>query len=230
MTANSKTAQAQITLNATTESVTNISIDQHYEASFLIEDIVKVQSAYDLLSEYTSKAGFAIAEVIDTGLLSEYTNFTNTDVGTYGSDLTDAVILAAAEAIDLANAPMDNRAMVVYPTQKTALLKIEKFVKADFMGQYQEPTIVRKGPNSRYMWGDIYGTPVYWTKQVTATAGTPTQYHNIMFHKEAIALAMQQSPRTQSDYRLEYLGNLVVVDAIWGIKTLRPTFGIEMRS
>ena len=120
--------------------------------------------------------------------------------------------------------------MVVYPTQKTALLKIEKFVKADFMGQYQEPTIVRKGPNSRYMWGDIYGTPVYWTKQVTATAGTPTQYHNIMFHKEAIALAMQQSPRTQSDYRLEYLGNLVVVDAIWGIKTLRPTFGIEMRS
>lgn len=184
----------------------------------------------DLLSEYTSKAGFAIAEAIDTNLLGLYTGSTNTDVGTYGSDITDAVILAAAEALDLANAPIDNRAFVIYPTQKTALLRIDKFVKADSMGEYQDPTIVRKGPPSRFMWGDIYGIPVYYTRQVTSTAGTPTQYHNIMFHKEAFALALQQSPRTQSAYILEYLGNLVVVDVIYGYATLRSTFSIEVRS
>lgn len=181
-------------------------------------------------SEYTNKAGYALAVVIDTDVLAEYSSFTNTDVGTYGVDLTDSTILSALEALDLANAPMEDRAAVIYPTQKTALLKIDKFVKADYMGEYDDPTIVRTGPNSRYLWGDIYGTPFYYTLQVPQTAGTPTQTHNLLFHKEAIILAMQQAPRTQSDYILEYLGNLVVVDAIWGVKTLRADFGIEMRS
>ena len=174
--------------------------------------------------------GESIARQVDTDLLAEYANFTNTDVGTYGVDITDPVILAAAEAIDLANAPLEDRYLIVYPTQKTALLKIDKFVRADYVGQYQDQTMVRKGPNSRYMWGDIYGMPVYYTKQVPQDAATPTQTHNIMFHKEAIALAMQQAPRTQSEYVIEYLSNVVAVDTIYGVKTIRATFGVEVRS
>ena len=230
LTATAKSANVQVALQAPTESDTTISLTSWFESSFLVEDMLKTQSNYDLMSEYTSKAGESIARRVDTDLLGQYTSFTNTDVGVYGTDITDPVVLAAAEALDLANAPMDNRAFVIYPTQKTALAKIDKFVKADYMGQYQSPTVVRTGPNSRFMWGDIYGVPTYYTLQVTTTAGTPTQYHNIMFHKEAIALALQQAPRTQSSYVLEYLGNLVVVDVIYGMSTIRTTFGIEVRS
>ena len=50
LTATSKSANVQVTLQAPTESVTNISIDQHYESSFLVEDILKVQSNFDLNS------------------------------------------------------------------------------------------------------------------------------------------------------------------------------------
>lgn len=230
LSATDKSVSTQVTLQSPTETNTQILINQHKESSFLVEDLLKVQSNYDLMAEYTSKAGEAIARTIDTALLTEYTNFTNTDVGTYGSDISDAVILAAMEAIDLANAPLEDRAMVIYPTQKTALARIDKFVKADYMGQYQNPTVVQKGVPSRYMWGDIYGVPVYYTKQVVTTAGTPTQIHNVLFHKEAVALALQQSPRTQSQYILEYLANLVVVDTIYGVKTIRTDFGIEIRS
>lgn len=230
LTASDKSASTQVTLQSPTETTTQILINKHKESSFLVEDILKVQSMYDLMSEYTSKAGESIARAIDTDLLGEYSNFTNTDVGTYGSDITDPVILAAIEQIDLANAPNEDRYFVIYPTQKTALMKIDKFVKVDSMGEYQEPTIVRKGPPSRYKWGDIYGIPVFWTKQVKQTAGTPTQTHNILFHKEAIALALQQAPRTQSDYIIEYLSTVVVVDVIYGVKTIRADFGIEVRS
>lgn len=230
LSATDKTASAQVTLQSPTETETTILINKHKESSFLVEDILKVQSNYDLMGEYTAKAGEAIARTIDTDLLTEYTNFTNTDVGVYGSDITDAVILAANETLDLANAPLEDRVMVVYPTQKTALLRIEKFVKADWVGQYQNPTLVKTGVASRFLFGDIYGVPTYWTKQVTSTAGTPTQYHNILFHKEALALALQQSPRTQSSYIVEYLANIVVVDVIYGVKTLRADFGIEIRS
>jgi hypothetical protein len=230
LTASDKTASTQVTLQSPTESNTQILINKHKESSFMVEDLLKVQSNYDLMAEYTSKAGESIARAVDTDLLSEYSNFTTTDVGTYGSDITDAVILAGIETLDLANAPLEGRAFVIYPTQKTALLKIDKFVKADYLGQYQDATVVRTGPNNRYMWGDVYGMPVYYTKQTTQTAGTPTQTHNIMFHKEAIALALQQAPRTQSDYIIEYLGTLVVVDVIYGVKTIRGGFGVEVRS
>src|SRR3990167_11215183 len=117
LTASDKTASAQVTLQSPTEINTQILINKHKEASFLVEDILKVQSNYDLMAEYTSKAGFAIAETVDTDLLAEYANFTNSDVGTYGSDITDAVLLAADEAIDLANAPQEDRFLVIYPTQ-----------------------------------------------------------------------------------------------------------------
>jgi len=230
LSATAKSAATAVTLQSPTETNNTITIDQHYEASFLVEDILKVQSNYDLLNEYTSKAGEAIARNIDTALLGTYTSFTNTDVGTYGVDITDAVILSGIEAIDLANAPLEDRAFVVYPTQKTALLKIDKFVKADYMGEYDQATVVRKGPNSRYLWGEVYGMPIYYTKQVTQTTATPTQTHNMMFHKEAIALALQLAPRTQSQYMLDYLGTLVVVDTIYGYTSLRTDFGIEVRS
>lgn len=230
LSASTKSANTQVTLQAPTEANTTISINNHKESSFLVEDLLKVQASYDLLSEYTNKAGESIARQVDTDLLALYSSSSNTDVGSYGSDVTDSVILAAAEALDLANAPIEDRALVVYPTQKTALLRIDKFVKADYMGNYNDATVVRTGPNSRYMWGDIYGVPVYYTKQVVQTAGTPTQIHNLMFHKEGLALALQQAPRTQADYRLEYLGTLVVVDVIYGLTALRPTFLQHIRS
>lgn len=230
LSASDKSASTQVTLQAPTETNTQISINKHKESSFLIEDLLKVQANYELMAEYTSKAGESIARQIDTDLLNEYSNFTNTDVGTYGSDITDAVIVAGLEALDLANAPSEDRAFVIYPTQKSALLRSEKFVKSDWLGQYQNPTVVKTGPPSRFMWGDIYGVPTYYTKQVPVTAGTPQQIHNVLFHKEALALALQLAPRTQSAYIIEYLSNLTVVDTIYGLKTIRTDFGIEVRS
>lgn len=228
--ANDKSASTQVTLQTITESETTININKHKETSFLVEDIVKVQSNYDLLAEYTSKAGYAISEAVDSDLLALYSGFTNTDVGTYGSDVTNAVILSAIEALDLANAPLEDRAFVFHPTQKTAIAQIDQFVRADYLGNYQSPKPAAAGPKSSSLWGELWGIPAYYTNQVPVTAGTPSQKHNILFHKEAIALAMQQKPRVQSEYILEYLGTLVVVDVIYGVKNLRGNFGVEIRS
>lgn len=230
LSANDKSANTEVTLQAITETETQIDIDNHKEASFLVEDILKVQSNYDLMSEYTSKAGYAIAEQVDSDILALYTGFTNTDVGTYGTDVTNPVVLQAIEALDLANAPLEDRAFVFDPRQKTAIAQIDQFVRADYLGQYQTEKPAKVGPQSRFLWGELWGIPAYYTNQVPTTAGTPTQYHNILFHKEALALALQQKPRVQSDYVLEYLGTLVVVDVIYGVKNLRGAFGIEIRS
>ena len=229
-TASSKSANTEVTLQAPTETQTNISINQHYESSFLVEDLLRIQSNYDLMSEYTSKAGYSIAQRVDTDLLGLYSSLTTTDVGSYGTDIGDNAILQSLETLNLNDVPMEDRAMVVDPTQLTAIMRLDRFTKSDYLGEWDQPTPVKTGPKSRYLWGDIYGVPVYWTNQVATTAGTPTQYHNMVFHKEAFALALQQAPRTQSAYILEYLGNLVVVDIVYGTAVLRATFGVELRS
>ena|SRR3990167_870420 len=230
LTANVKTQGSEVTTQAVTETETTISINQWRETSFEIEDIVKVQSNYDLRSEYTSKAGYAIAARVDTDLLGLYSSLTSTDVGTYGTDITDATIVAALQTIDEVDAPLEDRYFVIRPSQKAALMKLDKFVQVSTLGQYDLPGPVKKGPNNRYLWGDIYGVPTYYTNQVTTTAGTPTQVHNILFHREAFALALQQSPRVQASYWQKDLATIVTVDAIYGYTALRTTFGVECRS
>jgi hypothetical protein len=229
-TARAKVQGTDVTDDNYTETQTQIQISNWYYNSFIIEDIVSVQAIYDLRSEYSNKAGYSIAKKVDTDVMSNYSSWTNSAVGTYGVDVGDATIVAAYEALNIADMPLDDRAIVVHPKQISAIMKLDKFVKADYQGEYQKKTRVQTGPNSRYMWGEIYGIPVYYTNNLPITAGTPTQYHNMLLHKEAIALALQQAPRLQAAYWLVSLGWRVIVDTIYGYTALRLTGGVEIRS
>lgn len=225
-----KTANTDVTTQTVTETATTLNINKWYESSFAIEDMVSVQSNYDLRSEYSNKAGYAIAKQVDSDVLGLYTGLTTTDVGSYGTDIGDATIVAAYLTLNVNDLPLEDRSIIIHPNQLAAIMKIDKFVKADFLGEYNQATPVKKGPNSRYMWGNIYGVPVYYTNNVPTTAGTPTQYHNLMIHKEAFALALQQAPRLQAAYWLPSLAWRVVVDVIYGVSALRTTGGVSMRS
>ena len=59
--ANAKAANTQVTLQGDTHSVTNLSINKHYEYSVVIEDIVEVQALQSLRRFYTDDAGYALA-------------------------------------------------------------------------------------------------------------------------------------------------------------------------
>ena len=230
LSANAKVANTDVTTQVVTETATTLNINQWYESSFEIEDMVAVQSNYDLRSEYSEKAGYAIAQQVDSDILSEYSTFTCTAQGSYGSDITDAIIVACILQLNLHDIPLENRAFVIHPNQLAAIMKIDKFVRADYLGEYQTAKPAKTGPNSRYMWGEIYGVPVYYTNQVPVQATTPVSTHNILLHKEAIALALQQAPRLQAAYWLPSLAWKVTVDVIYGFAGLRTTAGVEMRS
>lgn len=229
-TARAKSQGSDVTDDNVTETDTNITIDNWYYNSFIIEDIVAVQSNYDLRSEYSQKAGYSIAKKVDTDVMGTYSSWTNTAVGTYGTDIGDSTIVAALEALNVADMPLEDRAFIIHPKQLSAIMKIDKFVKADYLGQYQNATPVQKGPSNRYIWGEIYGIRVYYTNNLPYSAATPTQYHNMLLHKEAAALALQQAPRMQAAYWLVSLGWRVIVDTIYGYTALRLTGGVECRS
>lgn len=230
ITATAKSVNTDVVPTANTDAAITLNISSWYYAAVKIEDMASIQASYDLRSIYAEKLGYGIAKQVDSDVLALYTGLTNSDVGVYGNDVDDEVMVAARLALDLADVPLDNRAYIVSPYQTASLMKIDKYVRADAVGSMGMPSMIRKGPNSRYMWGEVYGTPVYYTNNIPTTTATPAQTHNVLIHREAWALAMQSAPRLQAQYYAISLAWLVVVDTIYGQTTIRPTFGVEIRS
>jgi len=238
LTANDKAASTQVTLQSPTETEFTLTINKHKETSFLVEDIAGVQSNYALRSEYTGSAAYAIAKQIDTDIIglgsglsqakiggdgvTAWAPTANTNTGN-GTDLTDAGIRSAIELLDNADVPPDDRALIIHPSQKNVLLGINRFTEQAFYG---EASPIHTGE-----FGEIYGVKVYVTTQVpqVAATDTTTMYRrNLLIHKNAFAYAHQVSPRIQTDYKLEYLANLVVVDTVYGVAEYRDNHGVSL--
>ena len=229
LSANNKVANTDVTKQTVTEDEVLLNINLHKETSFEIEDIVTAQSNYDLRALYTQKAGYAQSQAIDTSLATLAEGFSGI-VGSAGAALTDATIVAAIQHLDEANAPLEDRALVLKPSGKADIMKLDKFVSATYLGRFNESSPVVKGPNSRFLWGEIYGVPVYYTTQVTTTAGSPATKNNFLMHKEALAIAVQQAPRVQVAYWLPSLAYKVVCDTIYGVVELRDDYGVLIKS
>lgn len=220
--ANPKVANAQVTLNAPTESKTTITINQHYECSFLLEDFADAQSIIDASSAYTEKTGYALAVVMDTSVVAELTLNAAKSVGTFGTPLVDAVILLASRYLDDAKAPSNDRTLAVTPQGKQELLAIDKYVRYDALGTGQ--AII----NGKI--GTIYDLEVVMSHNLTVAAGTPLQNNHLMFHKEAVAVAIQKDVKFESQRKTEYLGTLYVAQALWGVKILRADHAVVVKS
>lgn len=239
LTANAKSANTAVTLNAPTETAFTMNLNRHYEASYLVEDRLKVQSKYNLLQEYSGKAGYAVGVRIDSDIADLYSGLSQT-VGNSTTDITDANIVRAIQYLDDANAPQTERYFVIKPAGLAHIRLIDKFSRWDSLGLAAGPSagagglangssVVRRiGPNGFV--GTIYGLEVYMSTNLTEESGTSDVVHNLLFHKEAFALAMQQRARTQFQYKQEYLGMLATTDAIWGYGEFRDTFGVDFRS
>ena len=50
----------------------------------------------------------------------------------------------------------------------------------------------------------------------------------LMFHKDAIVLAEQQSVRSQTQYKQEYLSTLYTADCLYGVQVYRPEAGFVL--
>src|SRR5579871_4356869 len=83
-----------------------IVLNTHAEATFQIPDVTKVLAVPDLLKLYMQPAVVAIAERIETDILSLYSQFSaNGPIGTAGMPLTEAAIDSAETTLFQAKVP-----------------------------------------------------------------------------------------------------------------------------
>jgi hypothetical protein len=220
ITASLKAQNTAVTLNYNTETKTTITINKHYESSFLVEDLVKTQSAYDLRSDYTQAAAYAIAEKVDFSIASDMTT-AFTKYGAYGTALNDNLILTVNRYLSENKAPRTDRSIVVHPKGEAEMLAIDKYVRYDALGTGEA---IKNGKI-----GTLYGSEVFVSQNLVYLDTATDEYNSLFFHKEAWAVAMQVEPRTQAQYKQEYLGWLVTVDVLYGHTQLRTGFGFVLR-
>jgi N4-gp56 family major capsid protein len=232
--ASAKTAGNQVTLIAATEGDIAVSINQHFEYSRLIEDIVEAQALSSLRSFYTDDAGFALGKRVDTSIIqlgraarggnSANQAYTGGIIGSTGvaytsgtsnaANIADAGIRTAIQLLDDQDVPMDGRSLVVPPVARNSMLGINRFTEQAF-----------KGTGSTLMngeFGDIYGVKVYVSTNCDTAAGnSATDRVALMFHRDWAVLVEQIGVRAQTQYKQEYLGNLFTADTLYGVSELR---------
>lgn len=166
----SKLPETPVNLQSYTETEFTMTVDQDKEASFMIEDIVGMQAAYNLRSEYTREAGYALARDLDNSILALraalYSLGQKIDAGGSGnSSITAAEILAAKEALDAADVPAEGRTLWISPQQESTILTIDRFIAADYI-QGSSPTQTGR------IAGSIFGATVMVTTQIGANTLT----------------------------------------------------------
>jgi len=143
------------------------------------------------------------------------TAWDNTSAGN-AADISDAGLRRMIQTLDDNNVPADDRALFIPPSQKNALLGIDKFTLYQNIGRTKE---LATG-----MFGEIYGIKVMVTTNcptVLAADGTTSVRQCVLAHKDALCSAIQMDVRVQAQYKQEYLATLVTSDMIYGVKGLR---------
>lgn len=243
-----------VTIQANIENNLVVTIDQHFEYSRLIEDIVEVQALSSLRRFYTDDAGYALALQVDDHLINTATGFgdgTKTLAPTDGADwensnsyyfdddtgLTlyeDDVVATGDNFTDIgfreAIKFMDDANV---PMDQRVLV-IPPAARKSIMGieryvsnDFRDPKTVQSG-----LIGTVYGVDIYVSSNAprletaAQNAGGSIDVRGcLFFHKDAIVHAEQMAIRSQTQYKQEYLSTLYTADTLYGTQVYRPEAG-----
>src|SRR5574340_26656 len=187
---------------------------------------------------------------------TNFSGAANTNTGN-GTALTDAGIRKMIQTLEDQDVDSSKCVLVLPPVEANRLRGVSRFTEQAFVGDgstiktgklgdlygveifvstncpwihtnsvtgTQSVTFSSTAPTGA-AYADAFGLTVDWD---TSTP-TDTKYRaGMMFHKDAMALAEQLGIRTQSQYRLDYLGTQVTSDTIYGVKELRDYAGLAV--
>jgi hypothetical protein len=223
-----------------------IVLNTHAEATFQIPDVTKVLAVPDLLSLYMQPAVVALAEKIESDLMSLYSQFTaNAVLGSSGTALTEAVVDAAETALFQAKVPASQpKFLVVDASAYSQLRQIARFSEFANTGEAGLRALV-EGTIGKIK--DFY---VFRSQFVAKTGSGPVTTHNLAFAKSAIGLVVRRLPqplpgtgavaeyaelgnfgmRVIMTYQPNTLAQQFTVDVLYGCAVLRNNHGVHLLS
>lgn len=246
MAANNIAAGGSVQVQARSLGNAQVVLNRHIESTFQIPDVTAAlvgaaNGNFDLLDKFLTPAIIALAEQVETDLLSLYTNLTaNSDVGTANTALVESVIDAAEAALFDAKVPeTEQKNLVVSSSGYAALRQLPRFSERQTIG---DSTAIVKGKV-----GEIKGMNVFRSQFVHKVSTTT---YNMAFGKNAMALVVRRLPkpmdgtgaiveyaemgnfgvRVVMSYAPNTLAQQFTVDILYGVGVLRGIHGVRVLS
>ena len=222
----SKTPETAISYgaNGTAQTELTLDIDQHTYSASLVEDLLKVQSSYDLMNIYSQEMGYALANAVDDYLESQLFDSFKASGGAINTiDLSGALDTVAKFDTILSNVLVEdqeisNWTLVITPG---VFADLANFVQLSYATQ-GAPLGAGFATTGKVQ--TVFGMPVVVSPQITTAStdmdsagGTDNQTAvGYCVHKSCMHIAYSQAPRVQSSYDLDYLGTKMVSDTVYG--------------
>jgi hypothetical protein len=223
-----------------------IVLSTHAEATFQIPDVTKVLAVPDLLKLYMQPAVVALAERIESDLLSTYAAFSsNAAVGIGGTPITESTVDSAETALFAAKVPASAaKYLVVDPATYSTLRQIPRFSEFNSAGEAGLRALVDGAVGKMK---DFY---IFRSQFVAKTGTSPVTTHNLAFARDAIGLVVRRLPqplpgtgaiaeyaelgnfgmRVTMSYQPNTLAQQFTVDVLYGYGPLRNTFAVQVNS
>ena len=181
---------------------------------------------------------YGLAKAVDTKVEALLQTLGTTQNLSANNSMSNADIETALGTLMSNDIPKEECAFFVNPLIYADLLNSKAFIAApnspaNYATSGSVGNIVPTGfqDNAVMQTGEVgmlFGMPVFVSSLIptTSSSGTEAAY---LVHKSAVAVAVQQDIRIQSEYSVDYLGTKVVADVIYGacVTTSNHVKGIE---
>lgn len=235
--ANDKASGGSRTVQDVTSTNVTVTLNKHKEATFLIEDPERAFARNDLVQGYTASGMTAILEAVEGDIFALYAGLSQT-VGSSGTPLSEANILAVRKLLRDAKAPLDdNFTLALSTTDYATALGLDRFTSADKIGA--------AGKIADGALGKIHGFQTFESQLVKVATGR----HNLAFHRDFAALVVRPLPeipqglgtvssivsdpesglsvRVRMNYDADRGGIATTVEILYGVAEVRDELAVD---
>ncbi len=188
-----------------------------------LTDLARNSAPRNVAADIGRLFGESIAKKIDTDLTALFDGF-STAVGAADAALTSALVFQAIANVRNAGVSMDGVSTVIHPMVAYDLKANLTNTFANANGNDVSNEALRNG-----FVGRLGGVPIYETTNI-ANTGTGGDYKQGVFHRDALALAMMQDLKIETQRDASLRADEIVATAVYGVGELNDTYGVEVHS
>ena len=212
---------------------TNILINKHKYVAKMFEDLGVIQANEPLFTKYAQAMGYQLAKQIDTDIIVELDDLGTTQSLAVDNTLSIADAETAVATMLTNNLDPADCVWIINTTMYADLLAQGMLTHTGLTNAAtsgnQSQGINFNSPTAGGSVPQFFGMPVLTSSLIGAATGTGNEV-GYCVKKGAVAIAIQQEIRVQTEYSVDYLATKMVADCIYGVEkmTANKVMGIEL--
>jgi acyl-CoA synthetase (AMP-forming)/AMP-acid ligase II len=165
--------------------------------------------------------GEAIAKKIDVDLTALFDGFSQ-EVGDGTAVLSAANVFNAVAVLRKTGVPTDEISGVFHPLNA---FDLKSGLTNTFVGR--DTDLSNEALRNGFV-GKVAGVNIFETSNLADSSGTTGDYKGAVFHRDALALAMMQDLKIETQRDASLRADEIVATAVYGVGELHDTYGVEM--